>query len=399
MSTQSSLISEQTNLDTRGANFWTTGMALFSMFFGAGNLIFPLLVGSHAGTDTSQAVLGIGLSAVLFPLLGLVAMLLYRGDLRLFLTRLGPIPACILLFVLHVAQGPLAALPRLVTLMHASVEPFVPMLNLPLFSVLICAAVFLFTAWPNRLIPILGSLLTPILLLTMAILVGVGLLKGSPLETSTEGPLFHFMAGLKGGYQTTDLTAALLFATIVIPYLLKGTEMLPEEKKGALLRRNMIGASIVAASLLMITYIGLCFLASRHAELLSGLPPERMLNAIATQVLGAAGAWISAIVVFLACLTTAISLTSIFANYLREEFLKNKTGPFIPLAITVVTTALMSNLGFTGLMKLIGPAMEILYPSLIVLCLANIGYSLYSLKPIKLPVYVVLGASIAGFCL
>lgn len=399
MSTQSNLLIDEPPKKRSRANFWTTGMALFSMFFGAGNLVFPLIVGSNAGTETASAVFGIGLSAVLFPLLGLVAMLLYRGDLRAFLARLGPIPAFLLLFALQLAQGPLAVLPRLVTLMHASVSSFFPGFTLPLFSVLISAVIFLLAFRPSRMIHILGTLLTPLLLLTMAALILFGIINGSALVASQEGAAAHFIAGLKGGYQTTDLIAALLFATIIIPHLLRGTESLPEKEQSSLLRKNMIGSSIVAASLLMITYIGLCFLASRHADLLSGLPPEQMLHKIATHVLGSGGAWISASVVFLACLTTAISLTSIFATYLQKELLQSKMGSLAPLAITVAATALMSNLGFGGLMKLIGPAMEILYPSLIVLCLTNIGHCLYSVKPIKLPVYAALGVGIVGFCL
>lgn len=382
----------------QGANFWTTGMALFSMFFGAGNLIFPLIVGVQAGNKTVHAVFGIGLSAVLFPLLGLVAMLFYRGDLRAFLSRLGPIPAFLLLFVLQLAQGPLAILPRLVTLMHGSVHSFFPEVPLSIFSVFICAVIFFLAFRPSRIVQILGALLTPILLITMAVLILFGILHGSPILPTNESGFTHFLAGLKGGYQTTDLIAALLFATIIIPHLLGGTENLPEKEQSSLLRRNMLGSSIVAATLLMITYIGLCLLASRHAELLSTLPPEQMLHAIAISVLGSTGAWIAASVVFLACLTTALSLTSIFSTYLQTELLRNKAGAVIPLALTAAATALMSNLGFSGLMKLIGPSMEILYPSLIVLCLTNIGYCLYSVKPVKLPVCAALGLGIAGFC-
>lgn len=396
-------MSTQTNAHPRpkrqGANFWTTGMALFSMFFGAGNLIFPLIVGANAGTETANAVLGIGLSAVLFPLLGLVAMLLYRGDLRAFLSRLGPIPAWLLLFVLSLSQGPLAVLPRLVTLMHGSVQSFFPTLPLSFFSIAICALVFLLAIRPNRLVQILGAVLTPLLLATMAALIAVGIFNGSPILPAESTGFSHFLAGLKGGYQTTDLIAALLFATIVIPHLLRGTESLPPKQQSALLRKNMLGSSLIAAALLMLTYVGLCVLASRHATLLAPLPPEQMLHAIASTALGAPGAWISAIVVFLACLTTALSLTTIFANYLHTELLRSKTRPAIPLLITAAATALMSNFGFSGLMQLIGPAMEILYPSLIVLCLTNIGYCLYSVKPVKLPVYAALGLGIAGFCL
>lgn len=400
MSMQTDLLSDdQPRRKEAGANFWITGMALFSMFFGAGNLVFPLVVGAKAGTESSYAILGLGLSAVLFPLLGLAAMLLYRGDLRAFLSRLGVIPSLILLFILHASQGPFACMPRLVTLMHASVQSFFPSFQLGAFSIAVTLLIFLLAARPSRIVNLLGMLLTPFLLLTMLLLTAVGIVKGLPPLLSVDGPAFHFMEGLKGGYQTMDLMAALLFATIVIPHLLQGSDSLSSNEKKALLRKKMIGASLVAASLLMLTYIGLCFLASRHAVELQALAPEQMLHAIAVRVLGNSGAWVAAIAVFLACLTTAVSLSAVFADYLRKEFFRGKTGALLPLGLTLGVTALMSNLGFGGLMLLIGPAMQILYPSLIILCLTNIGYCLYSVKPVRLPVYAALGLGVVGFCL
>src|SRR3982751_6596397 len=88
---------------------WTTGLALFSMFFGAGNLIFPLLVGVQAGSHHTAAGVGLGISAVLFPLLGLFAMMRYGGDLRAFLARLGRWPAFAVMALLYMTQGPLGA--------------------------------------------------------------------------------------------------------------------------------------------------------------------------------------------------------------------------------------------------------------------------------------------------
>jgi LIVCS family branched-chain amino acid:cation transporter len=369
-------------------------MALFSMFFGAGNLIFPLLVGLRAGTEVSYVVLGLGLSAVLFPLLGLFSMLLYEGDLRSFLARLGPVFAAILLFALYMASA--LSLPRLVILMYGSVHAFFPALSLLPFSLLICAVIFLFTVRQSRLVDLLGTFLTPFLLLTLAVIILVGIFYGSPSISSHLPPSHHFLEGLKGGYQTMDLLTALLFATIVIPHLRRGTDLLEPFESRRLVRKRMMGASLIASGLLLAVYIGLTLLATHHAALLQALPPEEMLPAIAGSVLGQAGGVIASVAVFLACLTTAISLAAVFANYLQTELLRKKTGPVFPLFLALVVTAMVANLGLGFIIQMVGTVMQVLYPALIVLCLINIGHSLYRVQPIKLPVYAALGLGVMG---
>ncbi len=372
-----------------------TGLALFSMFFGAGNLVFPILIGKAAGTETTAAILGLGLSAVAFPFLGLIAMMLYGGDLKAFLARLGKGPAAALLFILFMSQGPLGCMPRLVTLMHASTEPYIPGLSLGLFSILICFAIFLMTVRRSKIVDLLGVILTPVLLLTLGILVFVGMYNAPEALPSTEGAAFHFSEGLKGGYQTLDLVGALLFATVIMPHLSRG---LNPETEGPQIRRRMTQASLIAAGLLMASYIGLCWLSAHHSWTLgSDIAPVDLLHAIAVKILGPVGGFIATVAVFMACLTTAISVADVFADYLRKEIFKEKIKPAVSLVLTLILTGAVANLGFTGIMKVLSPVLEILYPGLIVLCLVNIGHSLYRIRPIKAPVFATLVIASAGF--
>jgi LIVCS family branched-chain amino acid:cation transporter len=382
---------ETTAIESKKSSIWASGLALFSMFFGAGNLVFPLLVGKSAGAESSFALLGLGLSAVAFPFLGLAAILLYEGDLKAFLARLGKWPAAVLLFVLAMSQGPIGAGPRLVTLMYASIKPYFS-ISLPFFSVCICLLVFFLTVRPSRMMRLLGVILTPLLLATLALLFGVGLFhRPDPLPVP-ESAAHHFQQGLKGGYQTLDLTAALLFGMLMIPHLSKGGAS-PRE-----VRRKMLGASSIAAGLLMVSYVGLCYLSASYSPLLpAGILDVDYLHAIAVKILGPSGSLLATVAVFLACLTTAVSLAAVFAEYLRTEFLKEKGSPSLPLAITLAATALMANLGFSGIMKIWGPILEILYPSLIVLCLLNIANRLFSVKMVKAPVFLALALGSAGF--
>ena len=400
MSTESIALSEKPRRRARRhTGALLTGMALFSMFFGAGNLIFPLIVGRSAGAETPAAILGLGLSAVAFPFLGLIAMMLYRGDLRSFLGRLGKWPAFALLFILQMSQGPVGSLPRLVTLMHASVKPYLPDLSLSLFSVGICAIVFLLTFRPQKIVALLGVVLTPLLLISIAILIFFGMIDAPQIQEAVQGSSHYFMEGLKGGYQTMDLIAALLFATVIIPHLSRDTEALAPEEADWVIRKRMKQASLIASGLLMVTYVGLCWLSAHYSWTLDALhPPESLLGAIAEKILGPWGGIVSAAAIFLACLTTAISLASVFADYLRKDLFKERLSPLISLSLTLAFTAGMANLGFGGIMRLMGPVLEILYPALIALCVVNIVYCLYQVKPVKALVFFVLGFAAGGFC-
>lgn len=378
------------------SGIFSAGLALFSMFFGAGNLIFPLIVGRAAGTETSSAIFGLSLSAVAFPLLGLFAMMFYSGDLHAFLARLGRGPAFLLLFLLQAAEGPFGCMPRLITLMHASVKPYFPSLSLFTFSILAAFGIFFLTVRPQRIVALLGIILTPIFLLTLGTLVGVGMIDAPAAQPVIENSTYHFVQGMKGGYQTMDLISALLFATMIMPHLSKGS-------KGSdtkVVRKRIIGASLIAAILLLASYVGLCWLSARHSWTLgSNLLPEDMLHAIAVKILGPAGGMIASATVLLACLTTAISLAAVFSSYLRYDLMKNKTGVALPLAITLASTAAFANLGFSGIVRFIGPLLEILYPALIVLCVLNIAHHLYRVQSIRTPVYAALALAAASFCL
>ncbi len=351
-----------------------TGMALFSMFFGAGNLIFPLLVGHAAGTETPFALFGLSISAVAFPFLGLMAMMLCSGELGAFLRRIGKFPAFILLFMLQTTQGPVGCMPRLITLMHASVKPYLTDLSLLLFSLLVCGLVFILCFRPNKIVSILGIVLTPVFLVTLGTLVCFGMINSPPPSAAVGSSMHHFMDGFKGGYQTMDLILAILFSTIIIPHLFQEAKGLSPQEAKAYVRKKMFIASCIAAGLLMTSYMGLCWIASRyHAP----AAPEELLSVISFLILGPWGGLIAMIAVFLACLTTAISMARVFSEYVRKDLCKEKISAHWAMIITLLATAGIACLGFSGIMRLLSPILEILYPGLIVLCLYNIIDRLY----------------------
>lgn len=359
------------------SGIFTTGLAIFSMFFGAGNLIFPLLIGQSVGDNVWYAIGGLGITAVLVPLAGLTAMLLHDADTDSFFGSIGRLPGIALLFLLQLILGPFGVIPRLVTLMHATSSPYLGGLPLIPFSLLTASVIFFFSFQKRRLVGLLGAVLTPLLLLSLGALFFFGLTDGSSLTSQQVSKFESFQSGLLGGYNTMDLIAALLFATVILPHFKAGST-----DKGTPLK-NMFFSSLIAALLLLLTYIGLCLISANHPHLGAGQPPEQLLNAIATSLLGPRGGLIATVAILLACLTTAITLASIFADYLSNTLSGGGLGNKRSLAATLLITTLFANMGFSGLASFLGPLLQVIYPGLILLTLYNIlKVSLKSTKPV-----------------
>ena len=380
----------QTNLmqptTPNSSTVFTTGFALFSMFFGAGNLIFPLLIGKATSGNFGYAVFGLALTAVIVPFLGLAGMIFFQANYRNFLGRIGRIPGLLLLLLLQLILGPVGVIPRLFTLMHAILKPYLLSISLPLFCLFAALIIFLCSFKKQNLIGILGIILTPILLISLACLFTSGLVYPGVTPTFEVSPWDSFMQGLLGGYNTMDLIAAFLFATVVLPHFKNETY---SDKD---LNKRVFFSCLIAATLLLATYIGLCFISSAHAPSLVG-GSEDLLGQIANKLLGPIGGFIAAIAIITACLTTAITLTLIFADYLAMDLCKEKLQPIPALILTLLVSTLFANLGFKGITLFLGPILGICYPGLIVLTILNIIYYKTGFKAVKLPVFLTFAAS------
>ncbi|HEY5236062.1 MAG TPA: branched-chain amino acid transport system II carrier protein [Rhabdochlamydiaceae bacterium] len=382
----------------RQSSLFTTGLALFSMFFGAGNLIFPLLIGKSVGSNVWFAIFGLGLTAVIVPFLGLAAMVLFQADYHRFFGRLGKVPGMMLLLVLQLILGPFGVIPRLVTLMHATVRPYLFDMPLMLFSIFAAVLIFGCSFKRQRLIGFLGAILTPILLLSLMALVFFGLTSDSTMSPVSPAAGDSFLQGLVGGYNMMDLIAAFLFASVVLPHFQKETELEHPAQRRRSLMKKMVLSSLIAAALLFLTYVGLCLISAHHGGSIDPAhPQEQMLSTIAAKLLGPAGGCIAAIAVVMACLTTAMTLVSIFADYLQKDLCKEKISPTLALVITLAITTLFANLGFGGIAAFLGPIVQIVYPGLILLTLLNILHSLYGYRLVKWPVFLTFAASAVNY--
>lgn len=370
----------------------TAGLALFSMFFGAGNLIWPLFVGSVFGDSHVYAFLGLLITGVSLPFLGVIAMMLFDGHIKNFFARIGKIPSFIVILLIQAILGPFGAVPRIIALSFATLKPYLPAsITLFTFSLFFSAAVFFFTMRKNRMLGLLGAILTPALLISLAVLFMKGLIHTPTAPPSSLAASNAFTDGLKVGYNTLDLMAAFLFAPLALAHF----QAAPLDRKKTF--QKMLQASGIAALLLGAIYLGLVYLSAHYSQLCPSCQPEERLREIAQLLLGQKGAMLASFAIVLACLTTAIPLTAISAEYIREDLCKNKISFLKALVLSIVIATGIANLGFMGIASLLAPILQILYPGLIVLSVLNILHKLYEIKMAKAPVYAAFAISTISY--
>lgn len=366
---------------TKTLDLCATGMAIFAMFFGAGNIIFPLSLGQQTLEQTPYAIMGLLLTAVIVPFSGLLAMFLYQGQIRPFFGRLGPKTGLALAFFIIALLGPFGSTPRCIALSFSTLNLAYPGIQPLMFNAFACICLFLMAYKKQHLLSILGYILTPLLLTLLAIIIIKGFLNPVPQPASLvqfEG-LNTFWKGLKEGYNTMDLLAAFFFAPVIIQLTQGKTADLPDAKSRLFF---VLKASAIGASLLGIIYIGFCLLSALYATDLNGIPAEELLAVISLNVLGPNAGLIVCLTVVLACLTTAVALIAAFAGFVHQELLGGKYNYTLILAVSVLVTFIVANFEFQGITQFLTPVLEICYPFLIALTAYNLIERLYQLKGI-----------------
>ena len=348
-----------------------SGLAMFCMFFGAGNVIFPLAIGQQAGDQAWLAACGLLITAVLMPFAGLLAIFLCEGDYERFFNRLGKIPGLLVALLVISLLGPLGSTPRCIALSYTAFKTSFTDVSPILFGAISCFLIFGFAYKKNRIIDHLGYVLTPLLLLSLGYIVVKGLMTPAEAIPSGLSNSTAFLLGVKEGYNTMDLLAAFFFSPMIIASLRnrvsEGTVM------GHAIRAGLIGAFLLA-----ITYVGFSLIASMHGHDLGISGKEEILGAIVMKVMGPSAGSLVCLTIILACLTTAIALISAFTDFIQRVLLKGAISYEVCLALSLAMTFVMSTFEFSGISSFLGPILEVCYPGLIALTAINIFYSLKS---------------------
>lgn len=339
------------------------GMALFAMFFGAGNLIFPPQIGMAAGKGFGLATIGFFITGIGLPLLGILAAVKGGEALKNFQSKVGK--AIIIPFSVMVALTlGLVAIPRTGATTHEmgalmffdDASPLVT--SFVFFAITIAMAIK-----PTGIVDRIGKFLTPVLVMLLGIIIVKGLVDpiGQP-AISYEGN--QFALGFLGGYQTMDALGALIFGGIVLnTFKEKGYRNEKDQFKMAIISGG------VAALGLALVYGGLLYLgATLNGQVANDVARTSLTMIIASMLLGQTGTWLLGLAVSFACLTTSIGLVATISDYFDDL-----TGGKIPYKVSVVLLSLVSAgisvLGVEGIVSVAGPILVTLYPIAILLIL------------------------------
>lgn len=345
------------------------GFALFAMFFGAGNLIFPPFLGVISGTKWFVSFMAFLFADGGLALLGVIAATGTQGDMMAFFGRAGKKLGIVIASLTILCIGPFVAIPRTAaTTYEIGIVPnFGHSLSPIVFAIIFFVIVLVLTIKPSKVVDIIGAFLTPVLLICLAVLIVKGIVSplGAPLDRTLADNVF--ISGINDGYQTLDGMAGAVFAGIVIASVKqKGYT----EKK--VLVKATILAGIVAVVGLALVYGGLTYLGATVSPQYDNTVERTTLVISITQaILGGPGKVILGLVVGLACLTTAIGLTSACGNYF-SDLTEGKLKYEVIVVVVCVFSAIISNFGVDKIIQIAAPLLYMMYPAVVTLILLGL---------------------------
>ncbi len=346
-------------------NIVVIGFAIFSMLFGAGNVVFPPYLGFHARESWLIAFIAYFIADIG---LGIIAFIAINkcGSSENITNQTNKFWGTVLMTTIMLCVGPLIAIPRTIaTTFEMSIEPFFPEFSRLLFSFVFGLLTFFLSIKQSKVIDIVGKYLTPILLLGLTILIITGILNPA-LASALASESDILETSIKTGYQTLDAGGVLIFGSIILLTIKnKGYQDTQSSSK------ILIYSLIVSSILLFLVYGGLCYLgAYASADINISIPRTELLKVILQNLMGKTGLIIFAVVVFLACFTTAIALLSSTSKYF-SELSKGKIS-YKTFCIAISLYAVISSCkGLDVIVAFASPILDLVYPPLLVLIMVG----------------------------
>lgn len=343
-----------------------TSFALFSMFFGAGNLILPPLLGFQAGNDWILVTLGFGISAVLLPLLGIIAHARLQGTLMDFSKKISPYFGLIYGIVVYLICIALPA-PRTASVTHEmAIQPFFDVSSL-LTSVIYFSLVFVFALNRSKVLDLLGQFLTPLILLILLTIIGIAIVQPHPemISPVIKTPV---VTGLLEGYQTFDAVAAMVVGGVLIVSIHMNHQGTYHEKK-----KLVTQSGILAGIALLLIYAGFIY---TGAVFNSSFPEDSsrtaLLAGISTETLGSIGNAFLSVLVALACFTTAIGIVTGTADFVKGLAGNSQTAYVLTALLSSLLGVIMGQFDVQYIIAVAVPALMLVYPVTILLIVLNV---------------------------
>lgn len=357
------------------SQFLQLSIMLFGLFFGAGNLIFPPLLGNKAGSATFISLIAFCVTAVLFPVLGAIVVGKTNG-LSNLAKRVGPVFSVVFTTAIYLSIGPGLGIPRAGSVpFEMAIAPYVPeTLNLNIvrfvYTLVFFTIALLICLKPNKLVERVGKFLTPTLLL-MILFMFVRILM---MDKNIAAPSGDYLKapvtkGFLAGYETMDAVAALNFG-FVIAQAIKRFGIEDENE----VTRYEIKAGLLAGSVLFLVYAMLASIGMIGSEKFAGAENgAQVLSGSIKLVLGDFGLVLLAFIFTLACLTTCVGLITSGGQYFEKLF-NNKLSYRAWVYIWTLFSFVMANFGLNKLLAFSVPLLQIIYPVALVLIVMGISH-------------------------
>ncbi len=379
-------------MKTSRKEIFITGFALFSLFFGAGNLLLPPLLGYNAGNNWFWVTLGFMITAVFIPIIGILAHAKLQGTLYDFGKKVSPtfsLVYCVIVYIISIAiPSPrtasatyeIAIAPilssktsTLFKTIWTSITELFGIGDTLLMSIIYFSLVFIFAINRSKVLNLIGKYLTPLIVIILVLVIGIGLFSSNMVmnPSTFKTPIVD---GLLEGYQTFDAIGAVVVGGVVIISLnLKGYTSFSVKKE--LIKK----AGIIAGIGLFIIYAGLISVGSFYGSeifvdgsLSSDMQRANLLRGISITTLGTIGNTFLSMLIALACFTTAVGIVTRTSDYFKGLFKGSKKVYLITAVISSLIGIIIGQLNFHAIIVIALPVLMFIYPITIVLILLNI---------------------------
>ena len=349
----------------RGKKLLLVGFTLFSMFFGAGNLIFPPFLGAQAGTALLLAFVGFAVSAIGLPIAG-VAAVARAGGLPALAGRVHPRFAQVFAVLVYLSIGPCLAIPRTASTSFEMLTPLVGR-STPgqfIYSFVFFAAAYFVALKPEKLTQRLGKVLCPALLVLIVVLFAGCLLHPAAAGYAAPAKAYAALPAVQGildGYQTMDTLAGLNFGAVIALNIQALGVTDPGEIERGTIRAGFLAAGLFGVVYAMLTHIG----GIAGAAFPGCETGAETLTQLANALFGRTGQVLLAALFLIACFNTCVGLISCVGQYFHQLF------PRLPYvgwaAFFALSSMLLANIGLAGILRLSVPVLNAIYPAAILL--------------------------------
>ncbi len=341
------------------------GLALFAMFFGAGNLLLPPFLGYQTGDNWWSSLAGFSFTGILAPIIATLSIL-KSGD---YFTDLGKKSNQTLVYILATINllciGPLIAIPRTgASVYEVSVLPLIPDAQPVWVCIIFFAAVLILSISRKNIITVLGKVMTPILIALLLLLIIPGIFLGNLSAENYKIPADEsFLVGFQQGYQTMDFLGSLIFSVVIISAAKRYGYTHPEDK-----RKVVVNAALIAGLCLLIIYAGLFYLGHRFEPTGDNISRASFLIQISSRLFNNNGVYLISVIMILACLTTAIALTAGFARFF-DRITKGRLGYQEGVILCTLVSIILAINGVETILDYAMGLLNFIYPIILVLVL------------------------------